>query len=152
MESSASKTRNQTIRKRVPHALLTQTRISKRASNARFVLIGEAPGPSTRPDYPLFPAPCRSAGYKLFQLTGIETRGEYLNVFHRANLLRDHPGTWTANRGKDKWSVTNARFAAQGMLHFLSGREVIFVGRRVAEAFGHSNKKLPFLELSLIHI
>lgn len=115
------------------------------APDSRIVLIGEAPGPRTLSRAPLFPSPKNSAGYKLYELTGLENRHRYLTRFQRANLLRRHPGTWKGlKRPKDRWPTREARFAADAMLHFMRGRTVIIVGRRVATAFGHST--VPFLE------
>lgn len=116
------------------------------SADTRVVLVGEAPGPNTRPNAPLFPAPVNSAGYRLYKLTGLSSRNAYLRRFQRANLLREHPGTWTSSkRGKDRWPSREARFAADAMRHLLYRRNVIFVGRRVAEAFGYSRTRLPFL-------
>ena len=109
------------------------------------VLIGEAPGRRTHPRAPLFPSPKNSAGYRLYKLTGLESRHEYLRTFDRANLFAEWPGCWDKQkRPKDKWSVRDARIAAASMRFLLTGRTVIFVGRRVSTAFGFGD--LDFLE------
>lgn len=113
----------------------------------RIILVGEAPGPRTDPRAPLFPMPRNSAGYRLFELTGLEWRSQYLARFQRCNIFANHPGTWDAQKWpKDKWLTREARFAADAMRFFFERRRVIFVGRRVAMAFGYGAEKLPFLE------
>lgn len=98
----------------------------------RPLLIGQAPGPNTDPELPLFPVPKTSAGGRLQQLIGI-SRGEYLKTFDRINLLRDFPGK---HKRDDKFPLPPAKFAARVLRPMLSGREVILVGRNVANAFG----------------
>lgn len=106
----------------------------------RPLLIGQAPGPRTNPDTPLWPAPPQSGGGRLFTLTGMTTR-EYLRTFDRMNLLREFPGRW---RRDDRWPRREARIAAQAVEPLLKERVVIFVGRNVATAFDHG--QLPWFE------
>lgn len=103
------------------------------AVGMRPLLIGQAPGPNTNPDYPLFPAPSRSAGARLADIMGL-SRGEYLRAFDRANLIPEFPGK--DGNGEDKFPRSPARFAAQVMRPLLRGRTVVLVGRQVAQAFG----------------
>lgn len=98
------------------------------------LLIGQAPGPNTDPDLPLFPVPATSAGGRLCQMTGL-LRGEYLLQFDRINVLNFFPGQV---RRDDKFPMSPARFAASTMKPFLAGRVVVLVGRNVANAFGHT--------------
>lgn len=98
----------------------------------RPLLIGQAPGPNTDPELPLFPVPRTSAGGRLQQMMGI-TRGEYLTRFERINLLYGFPGK--DGSGEDKFPARMARAAAQTVKPLLAGRTVVLVGRNVAEAF-----------------
>jgi hypothetical protein len=98
----------------------------------RPLLIGQAPGPNTDPDFPLFPVPAGSTGGRLQALMDI-TRGRYLKDFDRVNVLRHFPGKYEDG---DKFPLTKARVAADAMRTFLAGRVVIFVGRQTATAFG----------------
>ena len=101
------------------------------ASARRPLLIGQAPGPNTKQEFPLFPVPSTSAGGRLQQMTGL-TRGGYLKTFERVNLLYEFPGR---HKRDDKFPVAQARVAAQAMRPLLAGRVVVFVGRNVANAF-----------------
>lgn len=98
----------------------------------RPLLIGQAPGPNTREDLPLYPYPRTSAGGRLLELTGLNRR-EYLLLFDRTNLLYYFPGR---HKRDDKWPVRHARVAASAARALLTGRQVVMVGRRVADAFG----------------
>lgn len=111
----------------------------------RPLLIGQAPGPNTDPDLPLFPIPRTSAGGRLQQMTGL-TRGQYLQTFERINLLTYFPGL---DKKEDKFPRTPARFAAEVIKPLLAGRDVIMVGRGVAEAFGYD---AAFLEWNLLQV
>lgn len=95
------------------------------------LLIGQAPGPNTNPDLPLFPVPKTSAGGRLQVMTGL-TRGQYLDHFERINLLPYFPGKVKRD---DKFPMPPARLAATAIKPLLAGRTVILVGRNVAEAF-----------------
>lgn len=100
---------------------------------SRPLLIGQAPGPNTRPDCPLYPLPATSAGGRLARFMGISER-DYLRAFDRVNLLYEFPG----KEGKeDRFPPHLARRAATHMLPLLAGRQVILVGRNVATAFGY---------------
>lgn len=122
-----------TIRKHWPH---------------KPVLIGEAPGRNTDPRTPLFPMPKNSAGFRLFSLTGLEWRKEYLELFERVNLFAEWPGVYTTScpRGKDKWSTRDARLAAQAVRYMLRGRRAVLVGRRVQTAFGYEKNGRDYCE------
>lgn len=108
---------------------------------SRPLLIGQAPGPNTRPDLPLFPHPRTSAGGRLASFLGL-SRTEYLRIFDRVNLIQEFPGRCKRD---DKWPTARARDAAGAMRPLLSGRQVIMVGRNVATAFGVP-KDMPFLQ------
>ena len=99
----------------------------------RPLLIGQAPGPRTRPDCPLFPFPTTSAGGRLKTIMGI-TRREYLSKFDRINLLPYFPGQ---HKRDDKFPMPVAKLAAAAIRPLLAGRTVILVGRNVADAFDH---------------
>jgi uracil-DNA glycosylase len=109
----------------------------------RVVLIGQAPGPNTNPEAPLFPAPRTSAGGRLMEFLGLST-GEYLERFDRYNLLQKFPGKDAG--GEDKFSMRQARLCAGAIKPFLHKRCVVFVGRAVAEAFGYPKCRLEFFE------
>lgn len=98
----------------------------------RPLLIGQAPGPNTDPEYPLYPVPRTSAGGRLCELMGL-TRAEYITTFDRVNLLPYFPGKDRAN--EDKFPMSPARLAARVLRPMLRGRRVILVGRQVAQAF-----------------
>lgn len=97
----------------------------------RIVLIGQAPGPNTDPDLPLFPVPKTSAGGRLVQIAGI-TKGQYLATFERINVLRYFPGKW---QNGDRFPLQEARVAADAIAPLLAGRRVVLVGQNVALAF-----------------
>lgn len=84
---------------------------------------------------PLFPLPRTSAGGRLQKLMGV-TRGTYLRVFDRVNLLQQFPGK---HKRDDKFPMAQARIAAGAMWPMLRGREVVLVGRNVACAFDLSS-------------
>lgn len=108
----------------------------------RPVLIGQAPGPNTNPELPLYPRPRRSGGGRLWALTGLTT-SEYLAAFHRMNLLRTFPGR---SKRDDRWPAREARIAARAAEPLLEGRTVVFVGRNVASAFEYA--ELPWFSWS----
>lgn len=72
---------------------------------------------------------------------GLE-RPQYLRLFDRANLLYQHPGR--SRIREDHFPAAPARVAAEAMRPLLREREVLLVGRRVANAFHH--RDVPFLE------
>lgn len=107
----------------------------------RPLLIGQAPGPNTDPDMPLFPSPATSAGGRLARFMGLSEL-EYLETFDRINLLQNFPGKNKVN--EDRFPIAKARIAADAILPLLSGRTAIMVGRNVATAFGYPMSELEF--------
>lgn len=97
------------------------------------LLIGQAPGPNTDPRLPLYPLPSTSAGGRLAEFMGL-SRTQYLRSFDRVNVLQEFPGKYERD---DKFPVAQAKIAAAAMKPFLSGRDVVFVGRSVADVFGY---------------
>lgn len=120
----------------------------------RPILIGQAPGPNTDPDYPLFPLPPRSAGGRLQALTGLTVSG-YLRTFDRTNLLYEFPGargtkhSRTVDHVVDAFPVRQARIAAMALRPLLAGRRVILLGRGVATAFRLDPRLEPFQWVTL---
>lgn len=108
-----------------------------------MTLIGQAPGPNTDPELPLHPCFANSAGARLARFLGLRPE-QFLERFDRFNLLNRFPGQDAS--GEDKFSMQRARVAAEAILPFLREREVVFVGRKVSEAFGYHERVLPFLE------
>ena len=104
------------------------------------LLIGQAPGPNTLPDYPLFPAPKTSAGGRLQTMTGL-SRGGYLKAFERVNIFYEYQGK---SKKEDRFPVREARLIASSMRPLLAGRTVVLVGRNVASAFGHEEEFLEW--------
>lgn len=92
----------------------------------RLALVGEAPGPNTHTDMPLYPAPERSAAGRLRTMLGW-SRSEYLRTFARANMLDRYPGP--------AFPLTEARGLAQGVAQRLSPRPLLLMGQGVASAF-----------------
>lgn len=92
----------------------------------RLALVGEAPGPRTRADMPLYPYPDQSAAGRLRRMLGY-TRGEYLRTFARANLLGEYPGP--------TFPVGRARPLAAGLAQDLAPRPLLLLGRGVGMAF-----------------
>lgn len=102
------------------------------------VIVGEAPSPSaTRPVSPLFPFPTRSAGARLWRMTGL-SRADYMRGFHRVNLLPVY--------GRH-WSASDARWAAHNLIgsRLLDERAVVFLGKRVWLAFGGREDAEPLV-------
>lgn len=106
------------------------------------LLIGQAPGPRTDPELPLFPVPKTSASGRLQAMMGL-TRGEYLKSFDRMNLLPYFPGK---HKRDDKFPMTPAKLAAQVIKPLLAGRTVILVGRNVADAFQFDTEFFDWVE------
>lgn len=96
-----------------------------------MLLIGQAPGPRTDPDLPLYPLPATATGGRLIRLMGVGLR-EYLRGTERVNLLQQFPGK---HRRDDRFPMRPARAAAQELLPRMAGRVVVLVGRNVANAF-----------------
>lgn len=109
------------------------------AGDRRIVLIGQAPGPNTHPDLPLFPAPRNSGGGRLHRYTGLSLP-DYLRLFQRINLIYSFPGY--TGHDKDKFPMSAARPAAANLRPLLAGRRVILVGRAVAKAFGDARLQM----------
>lgn len=96
------------------------------------LLVGQAPGPNTDPDLPLFPYPKTSAAGRLKRIMDI-SMGDYLRTFDRVNVFRDFQG---GKPSRDHFPLTTAKLIARSMMPMLQGRTVILVGRKVSEAFG----------------
>ena len=96
------------------------------------VLVGECPPPGAnlRSHRALYPLPVGCAGYRLWEMTGLDVP-EYLEKFIRFNLLTDP--TYAK-----KWSADAARWAAGslGQSGLLQGRFVVLLGAKVRDAFG----------------
>lgn len=97
----------------------------------RPLLIGQAPGPNTDPELPLFPLPMTSSGARLAKMTGLSFY-RYMALFDRVNLLNYFPGK---SKKEDKFPMSPAMIAASAMTPLLVGRTVVLVGRNVADAF-----------------
>jgi len=95
----------------------------------RLALVGEAPGPHTHADMPLYPFPMQSAAGRLLAMLRELgwTRGDYLRTFARANLLGYYPGA--------SFPVGRARPEAPLLAQRLAPRPLILLGRGVAMAF-----------------
>lgn len=106
--------------------------------NDRILLIGQAPGPNTNPRKPLYPLPESSSGGRLAKFMGL-TAEQYLVLFDRCNVLQEFPGKYDRD---DRFPIRQALIAARAMLPFLKDRQVVFVGRNVANVFGY--QELPF--------
>lgn len=100
------------------------------------MLVGQAPSRTSDPARPLSGEPLST---KLAALCGL-TVPEYLEAFDRRNLLP----LWPGKNGKgDLFPIRAARAAAADMSVLLVDRDVVFLGRNVARAFGRPG--LPFL-------
>ncbi len=98
----------------------------------RAVLVGEAPGPSTWADCPLFPYPMASAGGRLMAMSDMD-QVDYLRLFQRVNLLTAYPGaSWS------KGTKKTAREAANQIAHAARAKSwpLVLLGANVARAFG----------------
>jgi uracil-DNA glycosylase len=100
-------------------------------STDRLIIIGEAPSRTGDPDRPLMSAPIRR---RLIELLGIDDAAYF--AIDRINLLR----AWPGRRGKkgDLADPIAMRSAAWIVLaaEELIGRRAVFLGARVARAFG----------------
>lgn len=94
----------------------------------RPVFIGQAPSRHGDPTKPLTGRP----GRKLAELASMVPMEFYVSVV-RANLLPYYVGT---NGNGDAFPMPEARDNALRLAKALDDRTVVFVGRRVAEAFG----------------
>lgn len=94
----------------------------------RPIFIGQAPSRDGDPDRPLTGRP----GRRLAELASMDPIEFYLSTV-RVNLLPRYAG---ANGQGDAFPLIEARRHAIELVTELDGRAVVFVGRRVAEAFG----------------
>lgn len=99
----------------------------------KTLLLGEAPSRTSDPLRPF----SGSSGDRLRLVLGGALRPSY----QLANLFSAWPGRESDGKGS-RWDAREARAAASAL--DLRGRRVVFVGRRVARAFGH--ERAPFLE------
>lgn len=91
-----------------------------------LALVGEAPGPKSDPNLPLFPFPERSSGGRMCEIYGMGRPG-YLRAFARADLLDRYPGP--------TFPIKAAREASERLAQRLAPRPLILLGRGVAQAF-----------------
>lgn len=111
----------------------------------RPLFVGECPGGAedgrAMRFSPLLPYPETSAGYHLYELTGLRNRALYLNHSDRVNLI---PAP-TA-----RWSVLHAASAACNLINggLLRDRLVILCGHKVQAAFGIVNICPQFVLIS----
>jgi len=108
---------------------------------SRFVLVGQAPAKSTPAGSPpllVGPTPKR-----LMELGGLELR-EYVFLFDRRNVL----DRWTGKQGNgDSFPLAEARKkAALASMSDLVDRDIVFLGKSVAGAFGRGD--VPYFERS----
>lgn len=101
---------------------------SKYPGDDRPVFIGQAPSRYGDPTKPLTGSP----GRKLAAFASMTPMEFYLSTV-RTNLLSRYVG---ASGNGDAFPMIDARRGAIKMVAGLDGRVVVFVGRRVAEAFG----------------
>ena len=101
---------------------------NKYPGDDRPIFIGQAPSRHGDPTKPLTGRP----GQKLASLASMVPMEFYLSVV-RTNVLPYYVGT---NGQGDAFPMPEARRNAIKMAPLLDGRTVVFVGRRVAEAFG----------------
>ncbi len=92
----------------------------------RPLLIGMNNPLSDDPEFDLYPYPEGSTGWRLWKMMPEgTTRGQYLDMFERHNLLRARA-----------WDQAKAREAARDLLPKLDGRLVIVLGTQVRAALG----------------
>lgn len=99
-------------------------------ANFKILLIGEAPSRTSDPKTPF----SGRSGDRLRSLADLDR-------FELRNLLDEYPGAGTKGT---LWDATGARVRAREVATGLDGRAVVFVGRRVATAFGH--RTIPWCE------
>lgn len=103
----------------------------ERDEDRPLLLIGQAPSQNGDPDKPLE----GKIGNRLAKLAGLSTE-EYLERTERVNLLSEWPG----KDGKgDEFDAETAKQSAKDMTERLKGRRVLFLGRKVAAAFGETD-------------
>lgn len=91
------------------------------------------------PKYALAPFPRGTAGHRLYEMFNEVRptyRVHYMEAFDRRNLLESRI-----------WNAASARVQAQEMLTEFQGREVVLLGREVADAFGLSRQLILPLDL-----
>lgn len=98
---------------------------------SKVLLVGESNPYGTAPEFALYPAPQRSAGYRLCVEILQLPRKAYLETFDRCNLIEG-----------PKWSVPRAREAAGRLTH----TRRVLLGAKVAAAHGVDFK--PFTRLA----
>ena len=104
----------------------------------RLIILGEAPGNYARP-LVLYPYPPNCTGHRLMKLMGM-TRFEYLHT-DRRNLFPAYPG----KSGKGAaFPYSQAKMLARQIEPSLAGYNVLFVGKRVAAAFGFGHNNPTF--------
>lgn len=109
-----------------------QSESHKYPGDDRPILIGQAPSRHGDPTKPLTGLP----GRRLARLANMYPLEFYASVV-RANLLPFYLG---GNDEGDAFPMSEARVAAFESAPSLDGRVVVFVGRKVAEAFGFTGK------------
>lgn len=92
----------------------------------RPLLIGEANPYGADPEFALFPAPERSAGWRLCRLVLGLPRLTYMDLFDRVNLCPKN------------WNMKEARTRAV-QLRSVPAFQAVLLGRKVAAAFGLEN-------------
>ncbi len=116
----------------------------------RGLIVGEAPGPRTSSQLPLFPYPARSTGGRLLEFAGMPI-GSYLGRFRRRNL---QPTPESFSAASDALAAHELRGILARDLELrraAAGPEVtplriVLLGQRVANAFGI---RLPFQHVPL---
>jgi len=104
------------------------------------LLVGQRPPAGGSPRAPLFPSPPNCAGWRLWELTGLPYRLDYLRSFWRINVIEE-PGA-----GFLKRDVSGERLDfLRGLLVDERVSGVVFCGSAVAEVCGyHATMYLPF--------
>lgn len=98
----------------------------------RLVIIGQAPSRTSDPARPLSGDAIRG---RLTGMLGVSARA-YAEAIEKRNLLPTYPGK--AGKG-DAFDIKRARRAAAKVAPRLAGASVIFLGRKVAAAFGFAD-------------
>lgn len=113
------------------------------AGAGRLWLLGEAPGPNTRPDCPLFPYPATSAGGRLHAMLGLSY--EVYFSMRRANLIPYYPGPGGV-------PAEAARSAATLLVSQLApGDRVLGFGTKVRDALGLRTQPALTWRQDIIH-
>lgn len=110
---------------------------------SRLMIVGQAPSRTSDPGRPLTGG---AISGRLRAFLGV-SESAYENAIERCNLLKKYPGS--AGKG-DKFDMKKARFAASNMRGALVGASTVFLGRKVAAAFGHADlEPLEWREVTL---